>query len=134
MTAPAETVAVAAEFAAEDADAMKARIHALFDSIDTDGSFQISRKELAAKLRADGELEALLGFADATSIPQMVRVMRMLEDTGEIDQDVNSHITRDEFETVLLADRAEAAKEATERAAGARIAADEPAVTATATL
>ena len=133
VTAPAETVAVAAEFAAEDADAMKARIHALFDSIDTDGSFQISRKELAAKLRADGELEALLGFAD-TSIPQVVRVMRMLEDTGEIDQDVNSHITRDEFETVLLADRAEAAKEATERAAGARIAADEPAVTATATL
>ena len=133
MTAPAETVAVAAEFAAEDADAMKARIHALFDSIDTDGSFQISRKELAAKLRADGELEALLGFAD-TSIPQVVRVMRMLEDTGEIDQDVNSHITRDEFETVLLADRAEAATEATERAAGARIAADEPAVTATATL
>ena len=133
MTAPAETVAVAAEFAAEDADAMKARIHALFDSIDTDGSFQISRKELAAKLRADGELEALLGFAD-TSIPQVVRVMRMLEDTGEIDQDVNSHITRDEFETVLLADRAEAAKEAAERAAGARIAADEAAVTATATL
>jgi hypothetical protein len=134
VAAPAEAEAVAAEFAAEDAGALNTRIRALFDSIDTDGSFQISRKELAAKLRADGELEALLGFADATSIPQMVRVMRMLEDTGEIDQDVKSHITREEFETALLADRAEAAKEAAERAAGARIAADEAAVTATATL
>jgi NAD-specific glutamate dehydrogenase len=59
---------------------------------------------------------------------------RMLEDTGEIDQDVKSHITREEFETALLTDRAEAAKEAAERAAGARIAAGEAAVTATATL
>ena len=105
--------------------ATKARIHALFESMDTDGSGQISRKELAAKLRADGEFEALLGIADATSIPQVVRVMRMLEETGELDQDGDAHITREEFESGLLADRSGAANAAAERAAAARIAADE---------
>ena len=93
----------------------KARIHALFESMDTDGSGQISRKELAAKLRADGEFEALLGIADATSIPQVFRAMRILEETGELDQDSDSHITREEFESGLLADRSGAANAAAER-------------------
>ena len=129
----------------------KARIHALFESMDTDGSGQISRKELAAKLRADGEFEALLGIADATSIPQradgeleallgiadatsipqvhstgpfhsssasipqVFRAMRILEETGELDQDSDSHITHEEFESGLLADRSGAANAAAER-------------------
>jgi hypothetical protein len=51
--------------------------------------------------------------------------MRMLEETGELDQDGDAHITREEFESGLLADRSGAANAAAERAAAARIAADE---------
>ena len=118
---------VSAPAAAADADEtalLKSRVDALFESMDTDGSGEISRKELAAKLRADGELEALLGVADATTIPQVVRVVRMLEQTGEIDRDRDSFITCEELETGLLADRAAAANAAADRAAAARIAAD----------
>jgi len=81
----------------------KAQIRAVFSSTDTDGDGTISRKELAAKLKADGEIEAILGIADATTIPQVVRAMRMLDQSGELDPDGDSQITYAEFEAAALA-------------------------------
>ena len=139
MAESAASDAIAAERAAEKAggpevmEAAKAKIRGLFESIDTDVSGSISRKELAAKLRADGELEALLGVADATSIPQVVRVMRLLDHTKELDADGDQYITYDEFEGAALADREAAAKAAADKAAAARAVADEAAAALAAT-
>ena len=116
------------EAKAADAVRLRRRVRALFDSMDTDGSGTISRKELAAKLRADGELEALLGIADATSSPQVMRVMRMLDQTKELDADGDQYVTYDEFERAALADREAAAKAAAEKAAAAATAARAAAV------
>jgi len=109
--------------AAPTSGPLKSRLRAIFESIDIDGSGAISRKELAAKLRADGELEALLGVADATTIPQVMRVMRMLDQTKELDADGDSYVSYDEFEAAAFADREAAAKAAAEKVAKAAAAA-----------
>ena len=49
---------------------------AVFDSIDTDGSGSVTRVELAAKLKADGELEALLGKKDTAGASGLMMAMR----------------------------------------------------------
>ena len=129
---------VSAPAAAADADEtalLKARVDALFESMDTDGSGEISRKELAAKLRADGQIESLLGIADASTVPEVVHVMRILDKMGT-DQDGDTYITREELQTMhsyitpkitreelvagLLADREVAVKLAAERVEAAR--------------
>ena len=129
---------VSAPAAAADADEtalLKSRVDALFDSMDTDGSGEISRKELAAKLRADGQIESLLGIADASTVPEVVHVMRILDQMGT-DQDGDTYITREELQTMhsyitpkitreelvagLLADREVAVRLAAERVEAAR--------------
>ena len=129
---------VSAPAAAADADEtalLKSRVDALFDSMDTDGSGEISRKELAAKLRADGQIESLLGIADASTVPEVVHVMRILDQMGT-DQDGDTYITREELQTMhsyitpkitreelvagLLADREVAVQLAAERVEAAR--------------
>ena len=129
---------VSAPAAAADSDEtalLKARVDALFESMDTDGSGEISRKELAAKLRADGQIESLLGIADASTVPEVVHVMRILDKMGT-DQDGDTYITREELQTMhsyitpkitreelvagLLADREVAVKLAAERVEAAR--------------
>ena len=129
---------VSAPAAAADADEtalLKSRVDALFESMDTDGSGEISRKELAAKLRADGQIESLLGIADASTVPEVVHVMRILDQMGT-DQDGDTYITREELQTMhsyitpkitreelvagLLADREVAVRLAAERVEAAR--------------
>ena len=129
---------VSAPAAAADSDEtalLKARVDALFESMDTDGSGEISRKELAAKLRADGQIESLLGIADASTVPEVVHVMRILDQMGT-DQDGDTYITREELQTMhsyitpkitreelvagLLADREVAVQLAAERVEAAR--------------
>ena len=129
---------VSAPAAAADSDEtalLKARVDALFESMDTDGSGEISRKELAAKLRADGQIESLLGIADASTVPEVVHVMRILDKMGT-DQDGDTYIAREELQTMhsyitpkitreelvagLLADREVAVKLAAERVEAAR--------------
>lgn len=56
---PAEPAEPAA--AAESAAAGGAAVRAIFDSVDTDGTGSITRSELHAKIKADAELEAILG-------------------------------------------------------------------------
>ena len=129
---------VSAPAAAADADEtalLKSRVDALFDSMDTDGSGEISRKELAAKLRADGQIESLLGIADASTVPEVVHVMRILDkmetdksgDTTILPQELQAmhsyitpKITREELVAGLLADREGAVQLAAERVEAAR--------------
>jgi len=85
LSAPAADAAaadVSAPAATADADEtalLKARIYALFESMATDGSGKISRKELATKLRADGQIKSLLGIADGSTNPAVLLVKRILE-------------------------------------------------------
>ena len=71
----------------------------LFDSMDTDGSGTISRKELAAKLKADDDLEKLLGLKGAKRIGKhFIRVQKELE---ALDTDGDAKITFKEFAKLL---------------------------------
>jgi hypothetical protein len=81
--------------------AVTRQVQAIFHEIDRDGSGTIDRKELAAKLKADGELEALLGEADAKGIRQVVALLRKLEEGKVLDVDGDSKITLDEFERAV---------------------------------
>ena len=114
VSAPAANAAaadVSAPAATADADEtalLKASVDALFESMATDGSGKISRKELATKLRADGQIKSLLGIADASTVPEVLHVMRILEKMGT-DQNGDTYITpkhtREELVASLLADR-----------------------------
>ena len=85
LSAPAADAAaadVSAPAATADADEtalLKARVYALFEPKATDDSGEISRKELATKLRAGGQIESLLGIADGSTIPEVLHVMRILK-------------------------------------------------------
>ena len=71
----------------------------LFDSMDTDGSGTISRKELATKLKADDDLEKLLGLKGAKRIGKhFLRVQKELE---ALDTDGDAKITFKEFAKLL---------------------------------
>ena len=64
-----------------------------------DGSGTISRKELAAKLKADDELEKLLGLKGAKRIGKhFLRVQKELE---ALDTDGDAKITFKEFAKLL---------------------------------
>ena len=75
----------------------------LFDKMDKDRSGTIDRKELGAKLKADGELEQLLGLADAQGFREVVALLRRLEEGRTLDGDGDSKITFEEFERAAFA-------------------------------
>jgi hypothetical protein len=77
------------------------QVQAIFHEIDKDGSGTIDRKELGTALKADGELEALLGEADAKGIRDVVALLRKLEEGKVLDADGDSKITLDEFERAV---------------------------------
>jgi len=78
-------------------------VRALFDKMDKDRSGTIDRKELGAQLKADGELEQLLGFADAQGFREVVALLRRLEEGRTLDADGDSKITYEEFERAAFA-------------------------------
>jgi hypothetical protein len=105
LSAPAADAAaadVSAPAATADADEtalLKARVYALFESKATDGSGEISRKELATKLRAGGQIESLLGIADGSTIPEVLHVMRILKKM-ETDQYGDTTISPQELQAM----------------------------------
>jgi len=104
------------------AAAFTRQVQAIFHEIDKDGSGTIDRKELAAKLKADGELEALLGEADAKGIREVVALLRKLEEGKVLDADGDSKISLDEFERAV--ERAAAATPQYERTSTAAVVGD----------
>jgi Ca2+-binding EF-hand superfamily protein len=104
------------------AAAVTRQVQAIFHEIDKDGSGTIDRKELAAKLKADGELEALLGEADAKGIREVVALLRKLEEGKVLDADGDSKISLDEFERAV--ERAAAATPQYERTSTAAVVGD----------
>jgi hypothetical protein len=78
-------------------------VRALFDKMDKDRSGTIDRKELGAQLKADGELEQLLGLADAQGFREVVALLRRLEEGRTLDADGDSKITYEEFERAAFA-------------------------------
>lgn len=78
-------------------------VRALFDKMDKDRSGTIDRKELGAQLNADGELEQLLGLADAQGFREVVALLRRLEEGRTLDADGDSKITYEEFERAAFA-------------------------------
>ena len=105
LSAPAADAAaadVSAPAATADADEtalLKARVYALFEPKATDGSGEISRKELATKLRAGGQIESLLGIADGSTIPEVLHVMRILKKM-ETDQYGDTTISPQELQAM----------------------------------
>ena len=83
----------------------------------TDGSGKITRKELAAKLRADGQIESLLGLADASTIPEVLLVKRILDKMGT-EKNGETYITPEELQTMHSA--VQKAAERVERIEAAR--------------
>ena len=104
------------------AAAVTRQVQAIFHEIDKDGSGTIDRKELAAKLKADGELEALLGEADAKGIREVATLLRQLEEGKVLDADGDSKISLDEFERAV--ERAAAAASQYGRTSTAAVVAD----------
>ena len=75
--------------------ANKVDVKKLFESIDTDGSGTLSRKELANKLKKDDELETLLGLKGAKRIGK--HFMRIQKELEGLDGDGDANLTFDEF-------------------------------------
>ena len=88
---------VASLLADREVALLKVRVDALFESMAKDGSGEISRKELAAKLRADCQIESLLGIADASTNPAVLLVKRILDEDGD------TYITPQELQTMRSA-------------------------------
>ena len=107
--AAADVSAPAATADENETALLRASVDALFESMATDGSGKVSRKELATKLFADASFaDSLLGIADASTVPEVLHVMRILEKMGT-DQNGDTYITpkhtREELVASLLADR-----------------------------
>jgi len=102
-TAPKSPAEVQAEGLRAVADATS-RVRAIFDMMNTDGSGSIDRKELGTALKADGELEALLGQAESKGFREVVALVRKLEETGRLPgptSDGTSKITFIEYERAV---------------------------------
>ena len=102
-TAPKSPAEVQAEGLRAVADATS-RVRAIFDMMNTDGSGSIDRKELAAKLKADRELEELLELAEFKGFQEVVALVRKLEETGRLPgptSDGTSKITFIEYERAV---------------------------------
>ena len=102
-TAPKSPAEVQAEGLRAVADATS-RVRVIFDMMNTDGSGSIDRKELGTALKADGELEALLGQAESKGFREVVALVRKLEETGRLPgptSDGTSKITFIEYERAV---------------------------------
>jgi len=103
------------------------RIRMIFNGMDRDGSGNVDRTELAAKLKADAELEDLLGYADVSGI-RVYTSFLYVHKAFEFDSDNNKELSRDEFESLLT----QATEKAKEEAAVQQAAADASAAVTTA--
>ena len=70
----------------------------LFESVDTAGSGFISRKELAAKVNAAGELEALMDIADTLDMRAAFNTLQQLHPLA---LEGDGTLSRDEFDALL---------------------------------
>ena len=70
----------------------------LFESVDKGGSGFISRKELAAKVNAAGELEALMDVADALDLRAAFKTLQQLHPLA---LESDGTLSREEFDALL---------------------------------
>jgi len=92
------------------------RMHKIFKEIDSDNSKTISRKEIRDKVKADGELEALLGLDDMAKMSSMTSSATSWESIfGDTDADGDKELSFDEFKKLLLAKQPKQAKTAAEK-------------------
>ena len=70
----------------------------LFESVDKGGSGFVSRKELAAKVNAAGELEALMDIADALDMRATFNTLQQLHPLA---LESDGTLSRDEFDALL---------------------------------
>merc|ERR1719265_1836061 len=89
------------------------RMHKIFKEIDSDNSKTICRKEIRDKVKADGELEALLGLDDVAKMSSMKSSATSWESIfGDADADGDKELSFDEFKKLLFAKQPKQPKQA----------------------
>jgi len=92
------------------------RMRMIFNSMDVDGSGHVDKRELAAKLQADNELEEVLGFR-AVSGPAVYTSHIYVNLAFQFDMNHDGQLNRGEFEKMLTSATIKAREEAAKQSA-----------------